>query len=452
MKLNRYFVVLSTVFVLVIVMLFSSINTVFAQSLHASPASIEIGPSNYIEVSFSGASGAADDSIGLYNTATQKRITYQWLQGQKSGTLEFAAPQEPGTYEFQLWIQNWKSKVATSNKVVIDWGEVSLSQPLTIHTIAPGKKVQVTFDNAPGYRDDAIGLYDVQSGKKITYQYLQGKKSGTLEFDIPETPGTFEFQLWGNNWRKHLSTTTSFQVKWGSVGLKIGVGDPDAQGKRKIRIEFTGAPGYRDDAIGLFKAGTTTKLKYQYLHGLQDGSIEIGGIDENEALEVQLWGNNWKIMLAKTQPFVPKNGPPPPVDKEPSKHVEGQIVIVLTIGSKNAYVNNALVVLDVPPFIDSGRTFVPFRFTGESLGAEVGFTKDASGRVDTVTYKLDTTFITLYIGKREATVNGKTVYLDVAPKIVQGRTVIPLRFVTEALGCKVGWDGVKMQVTIEYPA
>jgi hypothetical protein len=131
---------------------------------------------------------------------------------------------------------------------------------------------------------------------------------------------------------------------------------------------------------------------------------------------------------------------------------DSKITILLTIGSKNAYVNQQLVVLDVPPFIDSGRTFVPFRFVGESLGAEVGYTVGASGKVATVTYSLGTTNIILYIGKLEATINGQTVTLEVTPKILQGRTVIPLRFVTEALGCKVYWDGQKMQVTIVYPA
>ncbi len=53
---------------------------------------------------------------------------------------------------------------------------------------------------------------------------------------------------------------------------------------------------------------------------------------------------------------------------------------------------------------------------------------------------------------RNAYVNQQLVYLDVAPTIIQGRTVIPLRFVTEALGCHVDWDGQKMQVTIKYPA
>lgn len=131
---------------------------------------------------------------------------------------------------------------------------------------------------------------------------------------------------------------------------------------------------------------------------------------------------------------------------------DGKITILLTIGSKKSFVNQELVVLDVAPFIDRGRTFVPFRFIGESLGAKVGFTKNSAGLVDSVTYELDATAIILYIGKREAKVNGRTVMLDVPPQIVQGRTVIPLRFVTEALGCKVEWDGEKMEVLIIYPA
>jgi len=131
--------------------------------------------------------------------------------------------------------------------------------------------------------------------------------------------------------------------------------------------------------------------------------------------------------------------------------VEGKIRILLKIASKNAYVNNQLVVLDVAPFIDRGRTFVPFRFIGESLGAEVGYTVNASGRVETVSYKLGRTSITLYIGKKNATVNGRTVTMDVPPQILQGRTVVPLRFVTENLGCKVDWDGEKMEILITYP-
>ncbi|MCK5848651.1 MAG: copper amine oxidase N-terminal domain-containing protein [Caldisericia bacterium] len=58
------------------------------------------------------------------------------------------------------------------------------------------------------------------------------------------------------------------------------------------------------------------------------------------------------------------------------------------------------------------------------------------------------------MGKREATFNGSTVYLDVAPKILQGRTFIPLNIVVEKMirGCSLQWDGEKKQLTITYPA
>ncbi len=94
---------------------------------------------------------------------------------------------------------------------------------------------------------------------------------------------------------------------------------------------------------------------------------------------------------------------------------------------------------------------MPFRFIGEGLGAIVNFKTDSKiGRVVTVSYVLGTTLITLYIGEKFADVNGKKVELDVPPQIVKGRTVVPLRFVTEALGCDVKWDGKTKTITITY--
>ncbi len=56
--------------------------------------------------------------------------------------------------------------------------------------------------------------------------------------------------------------------------------------------------------------------------------------------------------------------------------------------------------------------------------------------------------ILLTIGKKDATINGKTVANDVAPKIVNERTVLPIRFIAEALGAKVEWYGETNTVKI----
>lgn len=63
---------------------------------------------------------------------------------------------------------------------------------------------------------------------------------------------------------------------------------------------------------------------------------------------------------------------------------------------------------------------------------------------------MDKTTIILTIGKKQATVNGKTVTLDVAPQLLNDRTMVPLIFVVESLGAIVEWEDVTQTVTIRY--
>lgn len=61
------------------------------------------------------------------------------------------------------------------------------------------------------------------------------------------------------------------------------------------------------------------------------------------------------------------------------------------------------------------------------------------------------TVITLTIGDVNATVNGKSVSNDVAPIVVNDRTMLPIRFVAEALGAEVGWNEYSQSVSINWP-
>lgn len=102
---------------------------------------------------------------------------------------------------------------------------------------------------------------------------------------------------------------------------------------------------------------------------------------------------------------------------------------------------------DVPPMIENGRTLVPMRKIFEELGATITW-DDAS---QTVTATKGNTVIKLVIGGK-ALKNGSEVTLDVPAKIVEDRTMVPLRFVSEALGAKVGWDENTQAVTLTSPA
>lgn len=126
--------------------------------------------------------------------------------------------------------------------------------------------------------------------------------------------------------------------------------------------------------------------------------------------------------------------------------------ILLTIGQTSATVNGVHKVVPLAPYIQQGRTLVPFRFIGEELKAMITFTTDPKTKlVKTVSYELEGTKILLTIGGTIALVNGVEVKLEVPAQIVKGSTVVPLRFVTEGLGCRLNWDPITQNITIWYP-
>lgn len=99
----------------------------------------------------------------------------------------------------------------------------------------------------------------------------------------------------------------------------------------------------------------------------------------------------------------------------------------------------------VKPVLVNGSTMVPMRAIFEALGAEVNW--DSSTRIVVAT-KQDTT-VQLGIGDRRALVNSQTVILDNSASIVNGSTMVPLRFVSEALGAEVRWNSAAQLVTID---
>ena len=99
---------------------------------------------------------------------------------------------------------------------------------------------------------------------------------------------------------------------------------------------------------------------------------------------------------------------------------------------------------DQMPVIVDGRTLVPMRGIFEALGAVVLW-DDAT---KTVTAKKSGKVISLVIGDNQATLDGEVKTLDVAPQIIGGRTMVPVRFVSEALGEEVGWNGDTRTVTV----
>jgi hypothetical protein len=97
--------------------------------------------------------------------------------------------------------------------------------------------------------------------------------------------------------------------------------------------------------------------------------------------------------------------------------------------------NGTPLTFSVQPVMMNGRTMVPLRGVFEALGAQVNW-DDATS---TVTAYKGFTEVRLVIGDPRATVNGQTVLLDAPAMILNGSTMVPLRFISEALGANVKW-------------
>lgn len=113
----------------------------------------------------------------------------------------------------------------------------------------------------------------------------------------------------------------------------------------------------------------------------------------------------------------------------------GQISVVL---------NGRPVVFDQPPVIVNSRTIAPIRAIFEAMGAQVFWNETER----TVTVRNETTTIQVKIDSTQAYVNGTEKILDVPAQIINSRTLVPVRFISESLGATVDWTDTTRTVTI----
>jgi Copper amine oxidase N-terminal domain len=102
----------------------------------------------------------------------------------------------------------------------------------------------------------------------------------------------------------------------------------------------------------------------------------------------------------------------------------------------------------VSPMEINGRTVVPMRDIFEALGATVQW----DGGQQSINAQKDLITVNLQINNKWALLNGNRVMLDQAPLLYRGSTMVPLRFVSEALGAEVNWNSALRTVSINNPA
>jgi len=178
-------------------------------------------------------------------------------------------------------------------------------------------------------------------------------------------------------------------------------------------------------------AGVTVTRQSSFVGGTGRGSFELTAAAPGE----------YSVTVSTTAaPFISRTftvefaAPPAPV--------VGAQSVTMFIGSRGFVQDGVGKTMDVAPFIENARTFVPVRFLAEAFGATADWMpKDAPVRTVTLT-RADIT-ITINIGSPAITVveNGvtRTVTADVAAFIRNGRTMLPFRAIAEAFGAEVDY-------------
>lgn len=108
------------------------------------------------------------------------------------------------------------------------------------------------------------------------------------------------------------------------------------------------------------------------------------------------------------------------------------------------WIDGNYVTSDVDPIIENGRTLVPVRVISENLMANVEWDEPTQE----VRISKDGLNLVFTIGNKIYNNNGIDTGLDTAPKIVNGRTMVPIRAIAEGFSKKVDWDGKNMVVII----
>ena len=122
---------------------------------------------------------------------------------------------------------------------------------------------------------------------------------------------------------------------------------------------------------------------------------------------------------------------------EPKEEADAEPTITVTY-------DGSPIEFDQPPVIENGRTLVPLRAIFETLGATVEW----DGETRSIAARKGSTIIRLTVDSTKAKVNGEQVGLDVPAKIINDRTLVPVRFIADCFGVNVDWDQEALTVIL----
>lgn len=303
--------------------------------------------------------------------------------------------------------------------------EVTQSKQFKVDTVPPAINVTYPQQNAIlNTKSFTItGTTEAGAALIINNNSVNVSANGSFSYDVvisgPQTFTVVAKDVAGNTKQFVLN------VSLDTTPPILNVSEPKAF--EEIHTQFVTVKGKTEKDAKVTINGTEVQVNpadYSFSYSLQ---LTTSGLNSIQVIAVDLAGN-------QTTSAIPVNYIP-------------KTKIVLQVGNSVALVNDKTVKLDASPKIVKDRTLVPLRFIAEAFGADVQW----NSVFKLVIIKLQDKEIILQIGTSYASVGDKKYTLDTAPIIDKGYTMVPIRFIAEALNSSVEWDEKTKTVTIVYP-
>lgn len=358
------------------------------------------------------------------------------LANGKTATVSFTAAQQ-GTvtgatvsYKQNSLINTGKSTEAPSIKLV-DADGYGTTEPATnfnwsssnpsLATVAQATGIVTSVNDSKQTGNVTITAVHKTKHYVVTNEFYIGSVSSGMELTIPETTTVGE--------------TATITLQLTDADGNARPFDQAVKAAVTLDVSVASKP---DGAVVETSSGSVTAYQDNLTRsGKHDVTVKSDTAGDVTVIIKAYDGVSNYIIKTATLTF----GEAVPEDEAPEY---GAASLTMFIGANSFVADGTGGTMDVAPFIEDGRTFVPVRFIAEALGAEADWEpKDAVVEVVTLTREDKT--ITINIGEYTLEVaeadeeEVTTITMDCAAMIKDGRTFLPFRFIAEAFGAEVDY-------------
>ncbi|QZY55865.1 NEAT domain-containing protein [Crassaminicella profunda] len=320
----------------------------------------------------------------------ETKIVKEYENGKKASMIQFEIPKLDATIKLKAKIVPEDNKEVTF-RVVLDQDQMK-------------KKT-----------DDSIDVYlNLLEGKVIKEVDLSENGFYEMTMEIKETDKSLLAMI-----QKYLEDEINYEVIKGKNYVQVMLKNTDEIKDLKVYVNSMGA-------------------KYEKIMNNERNTVVRFEVPDADA--------KIRFSICMTEEKEGYTGFDIALKKDIVKEVQEKIYLYIQspeiVDVKRGAIQN--IQLDVAPLIEENRTLVPLRGICETLGANVKW----QGATRSILLSDGEMKIELQVDEKSAKVNGKTIKMDVAPKIINERTFVPIRFISENLKHEVKWIKEEQKIVI----